>query len=415
MKVHCHTQADKSTVPYARFMWETMLKLSSTPEDLKLTVHCMSNSAFDRVNKWPDVGKEVNAILVPDNGDPLNGSRGHGACVMSTLALTGDGSVHVIADSDTVVVARGWDDYIRIRLVNDRVGIVGSTYEDLGGVNSGAQTVQTYKKVPTLTWCALSPYHDWRTLEVMPNKGHIVNITNEKLSSIYNLPVGYSIFGEVGWQIPQYLHDNSLTYEGWRQLKPTKDAVVLKGLSDYHEEFHVGDVPFMTHHRGSLRHTYRGDRISQGFYGRIDSWLLDEMKLAPRWTWNDPGIELPIHNVRPAGVIVPKQHVADSGWIKCTFNGNVVRQREKYRPGRERLAFDCPTPGSIGTLRIEGSISGKVEVDVPTVAKDPYVIVVRNATNAITNVGSSCKATVDVSEGTTVLLMIDVDGAHRVM
>lgn len=260
---------------------------------MRLTVHCMNQSAHDSIKQWSDYGRTVDSIVVPDNGKTLGGSTGHGACVMSTLKLTGDGSVHVIADSDTVIVAKGWDDYVRTRLVNDRVGLIGSTYEDLGGINSGSAEVQTYKKIPTLTWCALSPHHDWRSLDVMPDKTHIVNITDDKLSSVYNLPIGYSIFGEVGWQIPQYLHDNDLSYEGWRQLKPSIDATVLKGLSDYHEEFHVGDVPFLTHHRGSLRHAYRGDKMSRDFYDRIDQWLTVEEKKPAHWTWSDKGVTVP--------------------------------------------------------------------------------------------------------------------------
>ena len=61
---------------------------------------------------------------------------------------------------------------------------------------------------------------------------------------------------------------------------------MLRGLSDYHEEYHVADgVPFVVHHRGSRNHAYRGDKVSQDFFGAVDRWLVDEKQREPRWRW----------------------------------------------------------------------------------------------------------------------------------
>jgi len=280
--IKVHTQVDRSTVSYAEFMWQTMLRLAADPSKISLTVHCMENGVAERVTQLLN----VDVSSVPNvTGAPLGGSYGHGACVMNALASSNNGCINVIADSDTCMVAKGWDSYLKEKLIKGNVAIVGATYEDIGGFSSGSDKVQTYKKIPTLTWCALSPKHDWRSLNILPNKLHKVAIATDELSTIYNLPIGYVIFGEVGWQIPQYLHDNKLAYEGWRQLKPTKDAVVLKGLSDYHEEFHVdANVPFVVHHRGSLRHPYRGSEMSQRFYDAVDRYLQKELLMQPRWT-----------------------------------------------------------------------------------------------------------------------------------
>lgn len=424
--IHVHTQADKSTVPYAKFMWETMTSLANRPELLTITVHCMGPTAAARSDPWVQRGK---AVIVPDKkGDPLNGSRGHGACVMNALAETGDGDIHVICDSDTVIVAKGWDDYLRKRLLDDGVGIVGSTYEDLGGFSSGASTVQTYKKVPSLTWCALSPLHDWRSLQVMPNKSHQVGITTAELSRIYNLPVGYSVFGEVGWQIPQYIHDHSLAYEGWRQLKPTKDAVILKGLSDYHEEFHVDTVPLVAHHRGSMRHAYRGDKISKQFYSAVDTYLAAELARPPRWTW-EPSDKVPTIKVfrnepvvepvaPPPPVEVAPEAFTPSGkeWLKVSFNGTVVRGRkgiDRSKPA-STLAFERPATDRIGHLRVEGTLEHNYPIVLPQTDVAPYMVTCRNATGAPLLVGCGRGGTVLVPAGRTWWLLVDVDGVQRV-
>lgn len=422
--IHVHTQADKSTVPYAKFMWETMVSLANLPELLQLTVHCMGPTAAVRIDGW--VANCKSTITPCDKGDPLHGSRGHGACVMEALAMTGDGTIHVIADSDTVIIARGWDDYLRQRLVTDpdRVSILGSTYEDLGGFSSGASLIQTYKQVPSLTWCALSPFHDWRDLNVMPNKAHQVAITTPELASIYNLPIGSSVFGEVGWQLPQYVHDHKLSYDGWKQLKPTKDASVLKGLSDYHEEFHTGGVPFVVHHRGSMRHVYRGDKTSTRFYSTVDAYLVDERLRDPRWHGNEkPDVSVPVFGHRVAAAVTdpiaetPSTFVSGAKeWVKVTFNGKVIRAKRSLDRSVEakQLEIDRPTHDRIGHLRIEGRLEFDFPLVLPSVTAEPYLVTCRNSTGApllVSAVGSGALA---VPDSKTWFLLVDVDGVRRV-
>lgn len=420
-KIHVHTQVDKSTTQYAKFMWETMVSLANHPDSLQLTIHCMGPAAADRADNWI---KQGNVIIVPDRkGNRLHGSYGHGACVMSALSMTGDGSIHIIADSDTVVVAKSWDDYLRKRLINDGISIVGSTYEDLGGFSSGAQSTQTYKKIPTVTWCALSPLHNWRTLNVLPNKAHKVSITNPQLSKIYNLPEGYAVFGEVAWQIPQYIHDNDLTYDGWRHLKPSKDAIVLKGLSDYHEEFHAEGVPFIAHHRGSMRHAYRGDKISKQFYSAVDAYLVDENTKPPRWEGLDTSVKVPVFeeaNSSPVATVPvdTSQSYKPVGkeWIKITFNGTVIKARtrlDRSIPSSE-LEFEKPTVDNMCHLRIEGAVEHTYPIVIPQIQTRPYVLTCRNATGSSLMLTCGKAAVVNVPMAKTWLLLVDVDGVHHV-
>lgn len=422
--IHVHTQVDKATVQYARFMWEAMQSMAERPDELNLTVHCLGPRAAAIIDAY--ALRNCRTKVTPNPGtDPLNGSKGHGACVNEALAMTGDGAIHVIADSDTVVVARGWDEYLRQRLVNDRIGIVGSTYEDPGGFSSGDSRTQTYKKVPSLTWCALSPHHDWRSLDVTPNKDHIITITSELLSQVYNLPVGYSIFGEVGWQIPQYVHDHRLRYEGWRQLKPTRDALVLKGLSDYHEEFHVGDVPFVTHHRGSMRHAYRSDKLSQQFYGAIDAYLAKEVDAPVRFKWVNSDVpDVPVFTranpeaPEPPVVYVEPETYVPTGteWLKVSFNGRVVRNRGGIDRSAEvrQLEFERPGPDKVGHVRIEGTLEHDFPLILPPTPAIPYMVTVRNAAGAPLKVSSGGPNSILLPSGCTWFVLVDVDGVQYV-
>ncbi len=401
--------------------------LANHPEALHITVHCMGPASAGRADAWLNAvtGK---TLVVPDKkGDVLNGSRGHGACIMNALAMTGDGEIHIVVDSDTVMVAKGWDDYIRNRLINDGIGMIGTTYEDLGGFSSGASNIQTYKKVPTFTWAALSPNHSWKKLNVMPNKAHRVHISTPLLASIYNLPIGYNVFGEAAWQIPQYLHDNGLNYEGWRQLKPTKDAVVLKGLSDYHEEYHVdNNVPFVVHHRGSMRHVYRGDKISKQFYAAVDVKLALEATQPSRWSWNDSGKVISISNPQPSAVsestvdnpnISPEAFVpVGKEWLKVCLNGSVIRPRAGVTREKTgiQLDFNVPAVDKIGHLRVEGTIEHDYPVNIPVTKLEPYMLTFRNATQATLLVTCAGKNdTIHVPGMKTFWLLVDVDGVQR--
>lgn len=275
--MHVHTQVDEVTLGYARFMWETMLNLARNPDRLKLTIHCMSDPTPVRTAaaSW----RSVNDVRHPGSG---RGSTGHGICVNDALSMTGDGDIHVIADSDTVVLARGWDTCVeRVLEYNSCFGV---RYEDPGGFSSGNSHIQTYKWCPNFVWIALSGKHDWRDLDALPRKDQNVKITTLSLGSIYNLPVGYEVLCDVGWKLPEYLYLNKLWYTGLEQLKPTGPrATVLKGLSDYHEEYHVDGVPFVAHHRGSMRHAYRQSEISKLFYAAVDAHLARESTIDPRW------------------------------------------------------------------------------------------------------------------------------------
>ncbi len=416
--IHVHTQCDKNTIQFAKFMWETMLELANYPDKIKLTAHCMSPTAAARISGWLGT---VNSIVTPcRKGDGLAGSDGHGVCIVEALSMTGDSDIHIIADSDTVILAKGWDDYVRARLLDDDIAIIGSTYEEPGGICSGETKEQMYKKIPTVTWCALSPRHDWRSLNVLPDKGRKISIASQELSDIYNLPQGYIVFCDTGWQIPQYLRDHNLKYEGWAQLKPSRGAVILKGLNDYHEEYHANGVPFLVHHRGSMSHAYRGDKMSNQFYGTVDKYLIDEKLRPVRFDRSNGTIPIPANTFKQPAQLVTKhsEYVArGKEWLKVTFNGSVIftKQTAITRTAPFILNFEKPASDRVGHVRVEGSIEFDYAVLLPQMTTGQYMVTVRNATNSslLVNSISSSRPDIVVPAGKTWFVLVDVDGVQR--
>lgn len=436
--IHCHTQADKGTVGYASFMWETMRALATHPDALKISVHCIGPTAQERLKDLPN-GK---TFYVPnaevDKG--MSGSTAHGACIEDALKMTDDGSIHLLVDGDTVVLAKGWDDYIRIALLDRRVGIIGTAVEDIGGFTSGAGNVQMAKNLPTVAWCALSPRHRWRDLKAMPRKETNIRITTDVQSKIYNLPLGFEVLRDVAWQIPEYLHNNGITYEAWTQLKPSGRAIVLKGLSDYHEEYHLNgsdaSLPFVVHQRGSMRHAYRTDRISKSFYGAIDTWLEAEKLRSARWVWspNDSNKDV-LESIEAMAAAALERASAPtpiepasvkteatsgtpgatlSGWLKATFEGEQLwsRHSSKAVPATLDLAYACDNANRF--LRLEGTVSG-LWLALPSGASRSHRIVIRNMLPAaVTAKVTGCSRTVQVPADSCWDLLVDVDGVVKV-
>ncbi len=275
MNIIVHMSVDRATVPYALYAWNTMNSLATLPEQMTLMAHCMDESARAQMLSVPRAS-------VVGVGEGIRGSNGHAMCIMDAFQFTGDGNIHVINDTDAVVVAKGWDTYVRQR-VSDGVGFIGTTYEDVGKFSSGHGKLQTYKKVPNFIWAALGPQHSWRGLNIMPDKGKQIEVATEEQSKIYNLPIGYSVFGEAGYQVPLFVHQNNIKYEGWLQLKPTKDATVLAGLTDYSEEYHVEGVPTVVHQRGGRQFAFRQHPLSVNFFNVVDAYLAKEKSQPQRW------------------------------------------------------------------------------------------------------------------------------------
>lgn len=411
-RIHVHTQSDKATMGYVRFMWETMLMLANKPGLLKLTVHSMSQTAADRV---VDGLQRATTILVasPD-GQPLAGSYGHGVCVEHALNQTDDGDIHIICDSDTVVLAKGWDDYVRDRL--ETMGCIGVTYENEGGFSSGKSNFQTYKQIPNVVWMAMSKNYKWKQLRALPKKEVPIDIQTSEQSKIYNLPIGHKVLRDVAWQIPSYLYENKISYEGWYQLKPSMNASeckVLSGLSDYHEEYHVENgIPFVVHHRGSLRHKYREDKVSKLFYQHVDNWLNKEMAGMPHWGDYDQSQKLkPIETTKTP--TVPK-HIDGEEWVKITLGSRVIFTRKK--PNRPALVvnYDDPAQGTTCNLRFEGYLHAPLRIELPLSRKESYIMTLRNASNQELTISTGAQQIVTVDATATKLLLIDVDGVHMI-
>lgn len=290
MLIRVHVTVAFNSLPYYLYMIRNYLALASGKNEVKFFAHCLDKETFINLSHnqytykaievykkpqffvlqtWRDLVKVLTAIF--GFPKPMSGSNGHAAGLSSALTLTGE-AVDIIADADTVMLEINWDSTLLDLLKS--YGIVGTCYEEVGGFSSGFGNVQTYKRKPSMTWFAMSPKYDWKKLDPRPSKSDNIKISNTELSELYNLPIGSELARDVGWKVPSYLRDNNIPYTVFDQIKPTsKDALVLKSGIDYHEEYHHKGRPFLAHQRGSHKHKFRQNEISETFYSNCDLYM----------------------------------------------------------------------------------------------------------------------------------------------
>jgi len=203
------------------------------------------------------------------------GTNGHCQAVKAAFAniksVKEVDCINIIADTDTVVLQKNWDQ-ILIEVLSS-VDVLGSTYEPYGGFSSGTTHIQTYKNKPNLSWFAFTKNVDFSKLDLTPNKSQHLAIDTAELSEIYQLPVGFFLLRDTGWQIPKFIHDNNVPYKILTHEKPTRGAKILKTDNEYNEEFQLEGLPFVAHQRGSMGRPFRIDPLSSSFYSVLDSYF----------------------------------------------------------------------------------------------------------------------------------------------
>lgn len=268
MKFVIHFTVSDMSWNYFQYAKESHARLADHPSDLNYKIYSLDPHCSDRARR--EVGVlEVNEL------HGLRGSNAHGAALQLAFAHFQPGSVNIISDSDAVMLLKGWDTRVKTELLEEKTDILGITvYEDIGGFSSGTSKFQTYKNLPCLTWMAFSPNQIFTDVpDLSPDKSQPLEIKTQEQSEIYNLPVGYFLMKDIGWRMPSYFRSKKFKLHVLKPHKPSKSAKVLKGLSDYHDEFEIDGKTFLIHQRGSMNHRFRIDPLSKRFYAAADQYL----------------------------------------------------------------------------------------------------------------------------------------------
>lgn len=297
MPIRIHSFVNENSLPYFAYMVANYRRMASASADLRFIAYSFAPRitaglyGMDGVSDVVEVYRLPRFFVKQTARDwakaalaaigvyrRMGGSNGHAAGLNAAFANAGRDVVNVIADTDTVILKRDWDTLIVTLL--QRFGIVGTCYEDIGGASSGSGKVQTYKRLPSLTWIALSPTYDFSGLDAAPDKGTNIAIADEALSRLYNLPIGFELVRDVGWELPRYLQERGIPSTVFDQVKPSSDAAkAVKSGNDYHEEYQWHGEPILAHQRGSHQHRFRVGDLSGSFYDACERYLAAEGRM----------------------------------------------------------------------------------------------------------------------------------------
>lgn len=275
MKINIHTVFSNHSKNYYEYMIKNHAAKASTENELKFYGYCIDGDSqiksCENITSLPQIAPNV----------PTSDLHGAGLnyIIQNVIHPTAAGirqqglyeDINVFADSDTVILMKNWD-YVLVNLLKYN-GIVGTTFERIGGFCSGSGTSQMYKGKPSITWMALSPEYYWKEMDLMPNMESTIPIETEEQSEIFELPIGYTLLRDTGWKLPMFLHENKIPYLGFDHVAPgDPHSLALKGCENYNEEYQVDGEPFVGHQRGSRKHTFRQSPLSSTFYNACEKY-----------------------------------------------------------------------------------------------------------------------------------------------
>lgn len=268
MKIHIHATVSSNSLRYFDYVRENYLGLCSDPSTLRFYTYCLDRQSYKVLAARRGV---CQAIAMEFS----RGSTGHAKSIDAAIANFAPGEINIVSDTDITILMQDWDLVIGKLLLGDHaVGVVATRLEGVGGFSTGDTKYQQYKNKPSTTWMAMSPHYDFSSLTVMPDKENFIEVATPELSELYQLPIGFYVVKDTGWQLPSYLHDNRIPYLALDIVKPTSpEAKALRGCKPYHDEFQLNGRPLVAHQRGSMKHRFRIDPLSVDFYDACDRYL----------------------------------------------------------------------------------------------------------------------------------------------
>ncbi len=288
-RLHC-VVCDNS-IDYFKYLLENYRSLASPSAQIEVIAHCTDDESYKIVHDQKLVHRAIPVHRRPEfyiygnRHDVLNriklflgmapklgGSSGHAAGIKSAFKSTGQDGIDIIADTDTVILVPDWD--LRLEKILAEYAVIGTSYEQKGGVSSGVGNIQTYKTSPNLTWMAFSSRYPFYKLDPSHRLWSHLPIRTQEQADLYGVDIGSQLLRDIGWKMPQFLKDYRATACMLENVYPQSGKCkVLKAANNYNEEFQLDGVPFIAHQRGSRKHPFRSEPLSAPFYAAVENYI----------------------------------------------------------------------------------------------------------------------------------------------
>lgn len=242
-----HIPSGKATEPYANYAFAAMQALATDASQLSLRLYDIRN--------WQHTSPTIDHVK----------ALGEAFAAMRSEPET----IHVVCDSDSVIVRRGWDDLTRGLL--EQVDCFGTAYDAPGGRNSGNGTKHPYQRNPNVVWMALKPGKPWHHYAPAAPHSQMLTIETPGDSKLWGLPKDYTLLCDACWNFPMFLRGEKLSA---MPLPYIATAGMLTGLGPEYDEWHAPDgTPFVVHQGKSRKNRFRETAFSRAFYDRCDELI----------------------------------------------------------------------------------------------------------------------------------------------
>ena len=250
MKIVIHTGTNAQAEPYAQLMFKSAQQLANNPQHIEQRRHVINDDA--------------------------RGSNGHGLWLKEAFEqiVASIDTIHIICDADVVFLHPGWDDDLCQLFLCEGISCLATSYEKIGGPSTGQGTVQTYKGRPNVTFIAFAPYVDMLKFDPSHQKHQHMKIVTEEQSVTFGIPVGYELFRDTAWELPDYLRKHGWLDTSRVMIHERENPQILtKDICGYCEEFVWEDKPFIAHQRGTSSKKFNVDPVSKLFVKACEDHL----------------------------------------------------------------------------------------------------------------------------------------------
>jgi hypothetical protein len=237
-----------------------------------------------------------------ENSMPFSSSANHSKA-LNALAKESENEIVIFSDSDMAFCVKSWDVTIESLLYGkENKDIVGSCYSN----NYTVYPMQNpppylqwadkfihlrYLNLPNLFFFAIrSEILDTVFKKKLTNYDTFIAeggfpfrlINDLKLSKINNLPIGVIQMCDTGWEIPEIIENNNLSYKILEHKKYEEQNVIQDNSNDKlydlfkPEVFYLDESPFIAHYRKGSRKMELGLNNFDSFVKDINNYLISQ-------------------------------------------------------------------------------------------------------------------------------------------
>lgn len=285
MKILVHTFVSKNTIDYLFYMRDNYNYLSKY--NIRYVVYYYDKDIESKLRKFNSIFVDSSVLSDCVNKYLYPGKR-HGLMIREAIKNFDINSINIICDSDTVMLYKNWDEYLRVQL--NKYDCVGVSYTN----------PWHYQNIPCFIWIAfkkgfdIKKYHMQDAFPYLLGEGAPANVVpidkkyndyygsllnNSKIKMLKDLGLSLDdycdiILADPCWDFPIFIGENKIKYKIIKPLGLTASSKIInKDMRYTHYEYYFDDKLFCGHLEGSRGFAMKKSESSIEFYNSVETFI----------------------------------------------------------------------------------------------------------------------------------------------